>query len=225
MSGEWPPSRAEFFLPNNPNRPLFQGDVYEDVPFVKAKFNNNASTNPNITIERRMVAVIGYPCDLYVSGKPAIIQCVAPVVDAAKVNIPSDWSGAYTYVPLADLKGDGTKWAVSLQATANVDARYLVRQNRVASLTRYGWAFFRQRLALCSTRGMFIVEDLTGAGAATWDETELWADWCAAGHPEGAFNAWLNTTDPSLGGFTRRKALEQGMVKTVRGMLPPFASA
>jgi hypothetical protein len=219
MPGEWPPSRAEFFLPNNAYRPVFQGDIFTDVPFVKAKFNNNAATDPNIVVERRMVAVIGYPCDLYANGKLVLIQCVAPIINATNVNIPQNWAGAYTHIPLPDLLGNGTPWAVSLQATANVDARYLLRQNRIASLSEFGWAFFRQRLSLCSTRGMLITEDLTAGGRVTWAETELWSDWCTAGNNETDFDAWLDTTDARLSGFTRRKALEQGMITQVRGML------
>jgi hypothetical protein len=172
-----------------------------------------------VVVERRMVAVIGYPCDLYANGKLVTIQCVAPIVNAAKLNIPANWSGAYTYIPLPDLFNDGNRWAVSLQATANVDARYLVRQNRIASLTEWGWAFFRQRLGLCSTRLMLISEDMVSGGHSTWEETELWTDWCEAGRAESEFNDWFETADTQLSGFTRRRAFEQGMINQVRGML------
>jgi hypothetical protein len=219
MVSEWPPSRSEFYLPSNRHRPLFQGDVFRDVPFVKARFNNGPSSDPNVTVERRMVAVIGFPCDLYQNGKPVKVQCVAPVVEASKVNIPPTWAGAYTHIPLPDLLEDGVMYAVSLQATANVDERYLVRNNRVASLSRLGWAVFRQRLALCSTRGMFILEDLDHGGAHTWEESELWTQWCAHGRPEEAFPKWLDSLDPTLGGFTRRATMERGMTTQVRGLL------
>jgi hypothetical protein len=76
------------------------------------------------------------------------------------VNRAPTCAGTYTYIPLPDLLEDGVMYAVSSPATANVDERYLVRDNRVASLSRRGGAIFRQRLALCPTRGMFILEDL-----------------------------------------------------------------
>ena len=198
---------------------MFQGDVFRDVPFVKARLNNSPEQDPLVTIERRMVAVIGFPCDLYLSGKPTKVQCIAPIVDASKIKIPPTWSGAFTYIPLPDLLNDGVLYAVALQATANVDARFLLRHNRVASLSKYGWAFFRQRLALCSTRGLFVLEDLESGGLATWEELDLWTQWCVAGRAEADFPEWLDASHPALGGFTRRSAMERGMITQIRGLL------
>jgi hypothetical protein len=215
----WPPSRDEFFLVNNQHRPLFQGDVFGNVPFTKARFNNKPEDDPNVAVERRMVVVIGYPCDLYMNGQPVKVQSVAPVVEATKVGIPPDWSGAYTYAPLPDLLGDGKPYAAALSAVSNIDARYLVRSGRVASLSRLGWATFRQRLVLCSSRSVLLIEDLDAGGAATWEELELWTRWCETGLPEKDFTAWLEDRPVTLGGFSRRQALEQGMGVQISGLL------
>lgn len=216
MSGrDWPPAADQFYLPADPARPLFQGDVYRDVPFVKAAFNSTPERPPNAVTERRTVAVLGHPCDLYQAGRPVRVQTVAAVLEAARIGLPTDWAGAYTYAPLPDLHGDGVTHAVALQAAGNIDARYLTRDRRVAALSRLGWAVFRHRLALCYTRALLRLDELDAAGAAVWAELELWTRWVAAGRAEADFAGWLDQAEPELGGFTRRLALERGLVPSV----------
>jgi hypothetical protein len=216
----WPPTGQDFFLrPASAHRPLFQGDVYEDVPFVKATYGGDPSRPPGTSIERRAVAVLGYPCDLFTDGRPVKVQTVAPIVNAEKVGIPESWAGAYTYVPLPDLYGDGVMWAVALQAAANIDARYLRRDQRTAALSELGWALFRQRLALRDARALLRVDELQAGGAPLWRELELWTTWNEhakqLGHDEPSFQSWLDECEPALGGFTRRQALERNMYGTV----------
>lgn len=216
----WPPTGQDFFLrPLSPHRPLSQGDVYKDVPFVKATYGGDAERPPGTSVERRAVAVLGYPCDLFTEGRPVKVQTVAPIVEPAKVGIPESWAGAYTYVPLPDLYGDGAMWAVALQAASNIDARYLRRDQRLAALSELGWAVFRQRLALRDSRALLRVDELRAGGAPLWRELALWTEWNEhaerLGHDEPSFQAWLDESEPALGGFTRREALERNMYGTV----------
>lgn len=210
-AGSWPPSAEEFYLPQDEYRPLFQGDIYDDVPFVKATFGGSVERDPGVGVERRAVAVLGYPCDLFVDGRPVKVQCVAPVVDATRVGIPENWAGAYTYVPLPDLHGDGVMRAIGLQAASNIDARYLRRDRRIASLSEQGWAIMRMRLALKDARAVLRIDELQSSGAPLWQEMGLWTQWNAAGRDEPQFQQWLDVPDPALGGFTRRAGLERNM--------------
>lgn len=208
----WPPSADDFYLrPQNPHRPLFQGDIYDDVPFVKATFGGSVERDPGVSVERRAVAVLGYPCDLYTQGRPTKVQIVAPVVDATRVGVPADWAGAFTYVPLPDLHGDGIMQAIALQAASNIDVRYLRRDRRIASLSEHGWAIMRSRLALRDTRALIRIDELQAGGAPLWQELELWTRWNAAARDESAFQSWLDEPDPALGGFTRRAGVERNM--------------
>lgn len=76
----WPPSPEDLYLPANGTRPVFQGDVFKDVPFVKARSAGDPNRDPNTVVERRLIAVVGYTCDIYEKGRLVKVQTVAPVV-------------------------------------------------------------------------------------------------------------------------------------------------
>lgn len=215
----WPPAPAEYYLPPAAHRPVFQGDVFDDVPLVKARSAGDPSRDPNVVVERRKVAVLGYPCDIYAHGRPVKVQTVAPVTTAEKVGIPPDWDGAFTFAPLPDLLGDGVPYAVDLRTAANIDASYLQPQRRLRSLSEIGWAVFRQRMALCDTRAVISLPALLAIGASTWAELELWQRWNETGRGSADFQTWLDGREPTLGGFVRRKVLERGMVDQLRAAL------
>jgi hypothetical protein len=79
--------------------------------------------------------------------------------------------------------------------------------------------FFRQRLALRDTRALLLVDELQAAGAPHWRELEPWTLWNERGRvsegDEPAFQGWLGESEPALGGFTRREALERNMYGTL----------
>lgn len=203
----------------SPARPVFQGDVFSEVPFVKARSAGNPDKDPNVALERRLVTVLGYPCDIYANGKLVKVQTVAPVVKADRAGIPPNWDGAFTYFPLPDVLGDGELYAVELRTATNIDASYLRRDRRVCSLSRHGWAIFRQRIALCATRALVPLEALDTIGAPLWNELEAWQRWCEVRGDELGFQVWLDGRDANLSGFTRRQALERGSYTMVRALL------
>ncbi len=196
-----------------------QGDVFDDVPFIKGKRGNQLSDPPNVLTERRPVAVLGYPCDIYANGKLVKVQLVAPVIEAEKAGIPADWDGAFTVAPLPDLYGDGKMWAVDLRVAANIDAFYLEPANRVRCLSELGWAAFRQRVGLASTRLVNHLSDLRAVGTEVWHEMAMWQRWNETERPAEGFQAWLDGREANLGGFSRRAALSRGMHDVVRASL------
>src|SRR5262249_16939383 len=115
---------------------------------------------------------------------------------------------------------DGTLWAADFLALSPVDRSYLSPDSRVASLSELGWAYFRQRLALCFTRALMILQPLMAVGDATWREIELWEEGNRRGHPSQDFQPWLDAFDPNLG-FKRRAALQRGMSQILLSLLPP----
>jgi hypothetical protein len=215
---EWPPTRAAFFRPLSPHRPLFQGDIFEDVPYAKVMASDRPEADPKVVHERRVVALMGYPCDIYAGGTSAKVQTIAVVREAAKLRVPPDWRGAFTVCPLPDLFGDGALWAVDFRTMGTADRFYLRPERRIACLSEFGWAYLRQRLAVYYTRVSVHLDDLAAAGRATWDEIDLWERWNAAGRAPDGFQAWLDTFDPGIG-FTHRQALERGMTRLVASVL------
>ena len=134
----------------------------------------------------------------------------APVIDATKRGVPENWDGAFNLFPLPNLLGDGVLYAVDFRAMSNIDSSYLQRGNRIKSLSRWGWSLFLMRFVLSATRGLVPLSVWDKIGAALWDEVELWDQWCTAGGAEAAFQEWLDTVCPHLGGFTRRQLLHRG---------------
>lgn len=215
----WPPEPDEYYLPAGPARPVMQGDVFKDVPFLKGRRGSKLTDDPNVVIERRPVAVLGHPCDMYAHGKLVKVQLVAPVVDAEKAGTPADWDGAFTVGPLPDLYGDGRMWAADLRVAANIDAFYLDTANRVRCLSELGWAAFRQRVGLASTRLLNHLSDLVAVGSEVWHEMEMWQRWNETERPSADFQVWLDGKEMNLGGFSRRAALSRGMHDVVRASL------
>jgi hypothetical protein len=215
----WPPTAEEYFLPAGLARPVMQGDIFTDVPFVKAKRGSKISDDPNVSAERRTVAVVGYPCDIYVDGKLARVQTVVPVISTEKIGIPFDWDGAFTLAPLPDLYGDDLMYAADLRVFANIDSFYLRAENRVRCLSELGWAASRQRLGLSSTRLLNHLSDLVAVGAEVWQEMGLWQRWNETGREPASFQGWLDGREANLGGFSRRAALSRGMYDVVRASL------
>jgi hypothetical protein len=214
----WPPTRQEFFRTATEHRPLFQGDVLRDVPYVKVKAGDNLAADPKIQYERRIVMLLGYPCDIYEQGNLAKVQTIAVVREAEKLRVPPDWRGAFTVCPLPDLFGDGKLWAVDFRTMATSDRFYLPASHRLACLSEFGWAYLRQRIAVYQTRVAIHLDDLQAAGRATWDEIELWQQWNAMGHPTERFQPWLDTFNPGIGS-THRNALDRGMSRLVASAL------
>jgi hypothetical protein len=214
----WPPTRHEFLRESTPHRPIFQGDIFQGVPNIKAQAGDRPDADPKVRIERRPAMALAYPCEMYARGVLARLQTIAVVREGSKLGIPDDWRGAFGACPLPDLFGDRVLWAVDFRTTSSVDRSYLTEADRVATLTELGWAYLRQRLALYFARVTTHLEDLQQAGRATWDETELWEHWTALGRPSSEFQAWLDLPDPNIG-FTRRQALERGMRHLVASTL------
>ncbi len=215
---DWPLNRDAFFRQLTPRRPIFQGDVFRDVPYIKGQGGDRLDAEPKVRIERRTALALTYPCEMYARGVLARVQTVALVREGSKLGISNEWRGPFSACPLPDLFGDGMLWAADFLAIGNVDRSYLTEVNRVASLTERGWAYLRQRLAIYLTRVAIHLEDLHQAGRATWDEIELWEQWNALGRRSSEYQDWLDLPDPNIG-FTRRQALERGMRHLVASAL------
>ncbi len=214
----WPPTRHEFFRETRTHRPIFQGDVLENVPYIKGQAGDRPDVEPKVRIERRPMMALAYPCEMYVRGVLARLQAVVVVREGSKLGMREDWSGLFSGCPLPDLFGDGVLWAADFLTISSVDRSYLTEANRVASLTELGWAYLRQRLALYFTRVTAHLGDLQQAGRATWDETGLWEQWNALGRQSSEYQSWLDILDPQIG-FTRRQALERGVRHLVASTL------
>jgi hypothetical protein len=221
----WPPTAAEFYLElGGRRRPAFQGDIYTDVPFTKAKGGASPAADPTLSSERRTVATLSHPCDMYSDDgyrlrKP---QAVVLVRKETGDGVPDDWDGCYHLCPLPDLHGDGDLWVADFTLVANIDRTYLTADRRLRCLSELGWTVFRQRAALESSRAEVPLEDLRGIGAATWAESLMEMDWLASGRDQASLQQWLNAPDEEhCSGFDQRRDVLQvaGGIERIRGLL------
>jgi len=197
---------------------VFQGDIFDNVPYVKVMAGDRPEADPKIAVERRAVMLLGYPCDIYAQGSLAKVQTIAVLREAEKLRVPQDWRGAFTVCPLPDLYGDGQPWAVDFRTMGIADRFYLDPAKRVACLSEFGWAYLRQRLSIYHTRVAVHLDDCQAAGRATWEEIDLWEQWTDLGRHPKQFQSWLDSFNLGIG-FTHREALERGMTHLVASAL------
>jgi hypothetical protein len=222
LLNDWPPSAERYYLSLDLARPLFQGDVFDDVPFVKVKAGNSPDSEPNIVVERRRVCTLLYPCDMYNrEGVLSRVQAVAIVREKQSgENFPENWDGSYNLFPYPDLAGSGSMWFADFRTSANVDRSYLRVDKRVASLSLLGWSYFRQRIGLNYTRNQIRLARLMEIGQPTWTELDLWQEWSAAKSTTDGFQKWYDAASPELAGFTPRAAADrQGMLLDVQQLM------
>jgi hypothetical protein len=208
----WPPTAEEFYLGDPGPRAMFQGDVYERVPFTKAAQGNGVDADPSWSARRMHVALLLHPC--YIVGSdgytPVKAQPIAAVYEARSKHlaIPDDWEGVFGICPLPDLLGDGEMWVCDFRSISVVDRSYLPRDRRVRSLSELGWAIFRQRYITAATRGALDVKDLIEVGTTTWTESEMETRWQRADRALADFHKWLDAADPSTPEVSRRDVLD-----------------
>ncbi|MDA8118064.1 MAG: hypothetical protein M0000_11930 [Actinomycetota bacterium] len=177
----------------NPNRPLFTGDVFNDVAI------------PGIQ-EAGCGIVITHPCSMREGGKLRDRILVASVVgDDAKIP-PAKWkSGYYAKAPLPDLGAVGDR-VVLLDSIGTVPGEELESANRLACLSDFGINLLQQRLTFYLTRAAIPTQTFQEATVHTMVEAELLEEWIdeltsAGWEPRSAteeFNAFLGEGRPSL---------------------------
>ncbi len=202
-------------------RSVFQGDLFDDVPFTKVGQGNNTEAPPAWSFSRLTVATLLYPCDMVAQDNVTLIrqQPVALVYDAREkgLTIPADWEGVMGVCPLPDLRGDGRMWVADFRRVSVVDRAYLRDDQRVRCLSEFGWAVYRQRFAGAFTRVLPTVDDILDFGKAAWAESTMEARWVNTGRDRRAFQEWLDAPNESLPYETPRRGLDArgiGLVRT-----------
>jgi hypothetical protein len=210
----WPPPAGDLYLDDPGRRAIFQGDIYERVPYTKAGAGNDADSDPSWSAKPRHIATLLHPCNIVDSDNvtPIKAQPVALVYDAtqAGLSIPADWEGVLAVCPLPDLTGDGRMWVADFRKITTVDRSYLLDDRRIRCLSELGWAHFRQRFIDATTRAVFAIEDLIEVGAVTWVESEMETTWVRAGRDRRDFHRWLDSSAETVGYASWRRVLEAG---------------
>lgn len=215
----WPPPEAEFYREFGAATPVWQGDVFNDVPLVKARSTGSPARQPELAIERRMVLVATYACDLYKPRTATLSHVVAvvPLIDVTN-NDASAWRGGmYSRFPLVRRGGGTQTYAADLQVPSTVDSNYLVTAKRLLSLTLPALAFLHQRLMLASTRVASPLDYHEVHLGPVEHERRLWEQWVASGGTADDFEMWLDRPLAMAGGAPPRRWLEKGQYPFLDG--------
>lgn len=175
----------------NPNRPIFTGDVYRDLPIAGVQ-------------DSGMALVLAHPCSFRFGAELADRLLVARVVSHPKQG-PGAWRrGFLDRMPLPELDGDGF-WAGYLELLGRTPTSGLRSGERVACLSEFGINMLQQRLTCHLTRAEVPTAKFNEAFAHTYNEADLLEEWTdtltdAGWTPEAAavkFEAYMRAGDPS----------------------------
>lgn len=148
----------------NPNRPLFTGDVFEDVPVPSTQDNG-------------MALILAHPCSFRVGeGRLADRVLVAAVHQTPKQGANVWKRGFLDRMPLPDLDGPGF-WAAYFEETGRAVTDDLLATKRLACLSEVGVNMLQQRLTCHLTRVEVPTHQFSQAFSHTYEEADLLEDW------------------------------------------------
>jgi MoCo/4Fe-4S cofactor protein with predicted Tat translocation signal len=182
-----------------PDRPLSQGDVFVDIPLVRAAKHSETSAHrfiaPTKIGPNALGMLVTHPCSSRSRSTHALKESVsiAPVVRCPPEFGPP-WGGYYECFPLPGLR-DGKDYVADLSAICPVRSEYL-NGHRIACLGTEGLAALFHRLALNDSRLDRIPDHFAAEAERLSTETNLWELWVAKHSTEDGFQEWLNEEFP-----------------------------
>lgn len=202
-----------------PARPLSQGDVFVDIPLVRAAKHSEARANKFIAPTKigpnALGMLVTHPCSSRSRSTHALKESVsiAPVVRCPPEFGPP-WAGYYEYFPLPGLR-NGEDYVANLAAICPVRAEYLP-DHRIACLGTEGLAALFHRLAMNDSRLDRIPDHFAAEAERLSTETTLWELWVNTRNTEEGFQDWLDEefpgqpTEDEHGRFVARSAERTG---------------
>jgi hypothetical protein len=176
-------------------RPLSQGDVFVDIPLVRAAKHSETRANQFIAPTKigpnALGMLVTHPCSSRSRSTHALKESVsiAPVRKCPK-DFRQPWTGYYEYFPLPGLR-DGEDYVADLAAICPVRSEYL-SGHRIACLSAAGLAALFHRLAVNSSRLDRIPDHFAPEAERLSTETDLWELWVAKRNTEDGFQEWLD---------------------------------
>jgi hypothetical protein len=174
------------------HRPLFTGDVFDDVPIPGVQANGRG-------------IIVAHPCSMRGRSAQLLDTLLLAAVQPHDSIAPAKWmDGYYDRMPLADLTGPGGEFNVALleqvgrSTTADVTAA-----NRIACLSPFGVNLLQQRMIWNMTRFDVPTSTLWEAFAHTYEEADLLEEWLEEvapddrSHVASLFEEWVRDGAPN----------------------------
>jgi len=200
---------AELYLARgdevNPNRPLFSGDIFNEVAIPGVQ-------GPGTEIDKGIGMIIAHPCSFRIGqGQLGDRILMAQVRPHTKQGAGAWRTGFLNLMPLTDLTlqsdtTDHNYWVAHLELVGLTSSAELVAAERIACLSERGLNILQQRLTAHLTRTEVPTEMFYEAFAHTFEEADLLEEWTDklvdAGWTQGSavaeFETFIRADDPSL---------------------------
>lgn len=176
-------------------RPIFTGDVFEDIP-LDFEDNKNKIT----------AVLLQHPCALRTDGVNLASKLLMAEVREFQLVPFSEWKGRYKIMPLPELRGENGHFAAQLQEPYLIDAQSLQDGKRIASMSQVGVNLLLQRWVHHNSRAIIPTSNYQEVTAVQFEEADLIEEWCDErinnsadiSIETAAAHTWLreNSTDP-----------------------------
>jgi hypothetical protein len=176
----------------DPNRPHFQGDVFEDLPLPLLPIDP-PDKEVATRYEPQLAILIPHPCQSHKGDALKEHLTVAPVtLKAPGEFLSGDWSQPYARFPLPDLVGTDLYWA-DLNRLVSIPCGWIESSKRIACLSHLGVALLNKRLMMFQSRVPVPVDNLMAELMEQWVEADVCTEWRRiTGTPKG-FDKYMKT--------------------------------
>jgi hypothetical protein len=174
--------------PVAPERPLFQGDVFADIPVPDVDgVTESKDAEPAVRLTTHTVMVVPHPCSCYYGDtlRPKLtVAIVRPLATGTKI----DWRPLNNF-PLPAIRA-GIDGIADIGELVTIPSSWLVPSNRVACLTLNGTAWLHKRILKYTTRLMWLVANLETGLLREWDDVAVWTAWRMSRGTFDGYAAW-----------------------------------
>lgn len=183
-------------------RPIFQGDVFTNVPLPVLPANPMSEELANFEMKTQTAMVIPHPCQCYHGDRLREFLTVAPVSLAESYgDFGPDMSGGKDKFPLPDLmlhKNNGTSrvkpaqsYVAAFGRMVSVPSTYLNVGNRIACLSHKGLGFLAKRVLSFQIRSDIAITAAMSFTAEQWAEADLMQSWVSTRGRLDGYTTWL----------------------------------
>ncbi|MGW6590121.1 hypothetical protein [Streptomyces globisporus] len=181
------------------DRPLFQGDVFTNVPLPIFPRTPPAEGRCEVEFVGQMVMVVPHPCQCYHGDKLRASLTVAPVSEVLNYeNFGTDRTGKKDAFALPDLlarsegdENEGVSFVANFGKVVSVPSAYLAQNNRIACLSHMGMGLLSKRFIQFQSRVPCRLGEVMAFTQDQWNEAFLMQAWVRENGKLRGFSRWM----------------------------------
>lgn len=178
-----------------PVRPLFQGDVFEDVPLPTLPPQPPEPGMVETRYVQQRAMLLPHPCQCHKGDtvRPRLVVAPVELVPQGE-GFRSGFASHWPYFPLEGLDGDSKVYRADLALVQTVPSAYLSpEQGRIACLSEIGVGLLMKRLLKFQTRVDHALGDVVASFHDDWVDAEIWQVWRETRGTAAGYEKWKNT--------------------------------